>query len=349
MSSAALLLLLPFLRGAGGEPPPRPGQDALLGPAPEEPFSFGWLVRAFLTNSPEEAGAPGVAADASGFVLEDLDGYLAGAVGELAWRLGVDLDQAASGGELVVEDAYARWQTPGGPALVVGRFKARVVRSGSVPSDGLLFRERTFLGAAFDRWDDGLELGGLWDEFGYALALTDGANGEASEHFLSARGVWALVDEGMADREGAQGAPDHLRVVLGGAFFHDDALSDGGFAADLAFTYGPYGFHGEWASLGDDFTSEIDVFDGHRLTLGNGNPFSATLSRCLGERTEVGLRFQSADESDATEAFGLCASYTPAGGSLRLVADLELVEGDTRDFSLFTAGVQLGSSGRRGP
>lgn len=345
MSSAALLLVLSFLCG-GDDKGTAPAQaPARLPPAAQEPFSFGWLVRVFYTKSPEEAGAPGAPADASGFVFEDLDGHFAYESADLAWRLGVDLDRMTSGGEVEVEDAYARWQHLDGLALSVGRFKPRVVRSGSVPADGLLFRERTFLGAAFDRWDDGFELDGWRDEFGYALALTDGANGSASDHFLSARGIWALVDDGMANREGARGAPNHLRVVLGCGFFHDDAQSDGGFAADLAFTFGPYGFHTEWASLGDDFTRDIEVFDGHRLTLGDGEPFSATLSRRFGSEAELALRFQRADEADATEAVGLGASWNPGAGPLRFVADFERVEGDTRDFALFTAGVELGSSG----
>jgi hypothetical protein len=153
-----------------------------------------------------------------------------------------------------------------------------------------------------------------------------------------------LVDDGIADREGAFGAPRHLRVLLGFSFFQDDALSDDGFATDMALTYGPYGFLCEWASLGDDFAREIDVFDGHLMTLGDGQPFSATLSRRFGARAEVGLRWQRADEADDTEALGLSASWTPEAGGARLVADLEQVDGDARDFTLLTLGIELGSS-----
>jgi len=345
MSSAAPLLLLTLLSGGGDDPWLGPPEGAPLLRDETQPLRMGWLVRAFYSNSPPEAGAPGATADQSGFQLEDLDGFLAYETPDVAVRLSVDLDEAAEGGDVLVEDAWARWQHLDWMALAVGRFKPRVLRSNAVPQDGLLFRERTFLGAAFDRWDDGFELSGLWDEFGYFLALTDGANGDASEHFLSARGVWALVDEGFADREGALGAPNHLRVVLGAALFHDDGLSDGGFATDLALTFGPYGFHFEWATLGDNFTREVDVFDGHVMTLGDGHPYATTLSRRIGAHGELGLRMQQADEADDTQALGLSASWSPDGGALRFVADLEQVEGDTRDFSLFTVGVELGSSG----
>src|SRR5688572_18469461 len=168
MSSAALLLLLPFSRGAGeeGAPPQQaaaqqapaaqspatqspapqslaPQSKSALLPAASEPFSFGWLVRAFYTKSPEEAEGPLADADASGFVLEDVDGYFRYETADVALRLGVDLDELAEGGELEVEDAFGRWQVRDWLGLAVGRFKPRVVRSASVPADGLLFRERT--------------------------------------------------------------------------------------------------------------------------------------------------------------------------------------------------------------
>jgi hypothetical protein len=132
----------------------------------------------------------------------------------------------------------------------------------------------------------------------------------------------------------------------------DAALSNssgGGWGLDLALTFGPYSFHTEWASLDDEFARTIDVFDGYLITLGDGDPFAATFSRRLGEDGEVAVRFQGADDVDSTEAFGVGANWNPGAGPARFVADLELVEGDTRDFSLFSLGIVLGSSGLTRP
>ena len=312
------------------------------------PFSHGILVRTFFTASADEGKAALDGRDVSGFVFEDLDGYLAYEEGAGSLRVSVDVDS----GDVELEDAYGRWRFLDQLAVSAGQFKPRVLRSGSMPASELLFRERTFVGAAFDGWDDGLELGGHYDQWDYWLALTDGANASESDHFTSARIEWALYDAAFEDVEGARGSPNHLRAILGVAWFLDAAQSNadgGGFAGDLAVTFGPFSLHGEWASLDEEFARTIDVFNGYLITLGDGDPLSATLSRRLGEEAEVALRFQRADDSDSTEAFGLGANWNPGGGPARFVADVQLVEGDTRDFSLVSLGLVLGSSGLTRP
>mgnify|MGYP001175600910 CR=1 FL=1 len=318
---------------------------ALAAPAPsrsDRALAWGLLVRAFYTQSASEASnGPN---DVSGQVLEDVDAYFSFTHEGVAGRVSADFDQ----GDARLEDAYASWPGFGWLGLTAGQFKPRVVRSGSLPAGELLLRERTFLGAAFDLWDDGFELGGHYDQFDYWLAVTDGANGQAKDHFWSARAEWAFYDAGWEDREGARGAPNHLRALLGLMWFTDVAQSaadGGGWGGDLALTFGPYAFHAEWADLDSSFARTIDVFNGHLITLGDGAPRSATLSRRVGAQAEAVLRLQSADDLDATEAFSLGANWTPGGGAARFVADLALVEGDTRDFSLFSVGVQVGSSG----
>lgn len=304
--------------------------------------SQGVLIGAFYTNAPEEAGTG--ANDLSGQVFEDVDVFVAFDRGDVALRISADFDQ----GDAELEDAYGRWKRYDWFTLTMGQFKPRVVRSGSVPADGLLFRERSFLGAAFDGWDDGFELGGHYDQFDYWLAATDGSNGEQSDHFWSARGEWALYDAAWDDLEGARGAPNHLRVLLGATMFEDvtqSAADGGGYGGDLALTFGPYAFHAEWADLDESFARTVDVFDGALLTIGDGQPRSGTLSRRVGERAEAAVRFQKADDVDSTEALSLGANWSPGAAAVRFVADLALVEGDSRDFSVFSLGLVVGSSG----
>jgi hypothetical protein len=322
---------------------------AALAAAPESgPFSRGVLLRAFYTASADEAKAVSDDASVSGFTFEDVDVHFAYREGDIAWRVSADLDQ----GDLQLEDAYASWQHCDWLTLSAGQFKPRVVRNGSLPPDELLFRERTFLGAAFDGWDDGFELGGHYDQWDYWLALTDGSNGASSDHFMSARAEWALYDAAFEDREGARDAPNHLRALLGVTWFLDAAQSNsdgGGWGTDLALTFGPYALHGEFADLGEEFAREIDVFNGHPITLQDGQPFSVTFSRRVARDGEAAVRFQRADDADSTESFGVGANWSPGGGPARFVADLELVDGDTRDFSLFSLGIALGSSGLARP
>jgi len=313
-----------------------------LAPARSDGPSWGVLVRTFYTHAPVEAGAG--TNDVSGFVFEDVDLYLAARYDDLAWRFSAD----AAEGTANLEDAWASWHALDWLTLTAGQFKPRVARSGSVPEDALLFRERTFLGAAFDEHDDGAELGGHYDQFDYWLAVTDGSNGEGSDHFWSARGEWALYDAAWDDLEGAYGAPNHLRVLIGATKFEDVSISTahgGGWSSDLALTFGPYSFAAEYADLERSFARTIDVFDGHLITLGDGQPRSFTLSRRVGEGGEAAVRFETADDADSTEALVLGANWRPLGSLARFVADVAMVDGDTRDFSIFSLGVQIGSSG----
>lgn len=352
-----LLLCLPAL--GGGDPEPaspdswRELDDALarLGDDSAGPYALGALVRTFFTKSAAEASAG--SADVSGVVFEDVDVWAAAHLEGVDLRVSADFDRADSGaGNARLEDAWARWLYGTDLALTFGQFKPRVVRSGSLPDSELLFRDRTFLGAAFDGWDTGVELSGHYDQFDWWLALANGANGDASRNFWSARSEWALYDEAFDDVEGARGSPNHLCVLFGTTIFSDDAQSSskgGGYGADLALTFGPYAFHTEWMRLGDQFARTIDVFNGHPLTIGDGQPFSATWGRLLGTEAEAAVRFERADDADNTSSWGLAGSYFPGGGPVRLVADAARVEGDTRDFTLFSIGIQLGSSGLSRP
>ena len=317
--------------------------------ADESPLSWGGLVRVFYSASPEEATAG--SAEASGIFFEDVDLYFAHRGPVIGWRISADFDAALDEGSATLEDAHGIWRRGELVALTLGQFKPHVLRSGSIPADGLLFRDRTFLGAAFDQWDDGVGLEGTYDQFQWWLAVTDGENGQDADHFWSARGEWALFDAPWEDIEGARNAPNHLRVVLGGALFSDVSQSSsdgGGFGLDLACTFGPYSLHGEWAKLDDEFTRTIDVFNGYTLAIGDGKPLSGTLSCVLSPRSELALRFQQADDADETFAAGACATWSPLP-AFRVIADVSRVEGDTRDFSLLSLGLQLGSSGITSP
>jgi hypothetical protein len=303
---------------------------------------WGGLLRAFYAHADEETSTD--VGDVSGQLFEDVDLHFQRLEGELDWRVSVELDS----GEVRLEDGWARWRYAPWLGLLAGQFKPRVVRSGSVQPESLLFRERTFLGAAFDHWDDGLELGGHYDQFDYWLALGDGSNGSEKDHFWSARIEWAFFDEALPDREGAHDAPDHLRVLLGGFLFSDVALSSSkgnGFGGDLALTFGPYAFHGEWAALDEEFTRSAEVLNGISILIGDGSPLSATLSRRLGFGWEAAARWQRADDELDTEGYGVALDRSTSSAGARWVLDATRVESDDLDSWLFSVGLNAGSSG----
>jgi hypothetical protein len=339
-------LPLLFLFGLGGDelapaaPPPGP----LLVPARDEGAPrLGLLLRPFLTFSASEGGLG--SEDIAGQVFEDLDVWAAQTAGPFAWRLQAEFED----GEPVLEDAWARCVLAGEAALRVGQFKPRVVRSASIAEDGLLFRSRTFLGSAFESWDDGAELATSGERWSASLALTDGANGSESDHFWSLRGEWELYESDLVEKEGARGAENFLVSRLGVATFADVSQSSedgGGLAFDLALTYGPYSIAVEWAHLQDEFSREVDVFNGHVFDLGDGDPLAFTFGRTVGDELEAAIRYERAEDADDTTATRLALNWGRPGALARFLGEVGLVEAESRDFTLLSFGVVMGSSGQ---
>jgi hypothetical protein len=334
------LLLFSFL-GGDERVPAAPAGSGRLAASEDGAPELGFLLRPFYTFSASEAGLG--SEDVSGNVFADIDLWFGQRTQAFAWKLSADLED----GNARLEDAWARWRVRDDLGLTVGQFKPRVVRSGSVEDDGLFFRARTFLGAAFDVWDDGFELATKGERWSATLALVDGANGSRSDHFWSLRGEVELYESDLAEREGARDAENFLVARFGIATFADVSQSSqegGGLALDLALTYGPYSIHTEWAHLQDEFTREVDVFNGHVFDLGDGDPMSFTFGRCLGDEFEAALRYERAEDADDTTATLLGLSWARPGGA-RFVAEAGAVEAESRDFTMFSLGLVLGASG----
>lgn len=308
--------------------------------------TFGGLVRAFVASADDDVTSGGD--DVSGFDLEDVDVFFELEEEQFSVRVSAELDD----GNLGLEDGYARYRYSQALQLAVGQFKPRVVRSGSVQPGGLLFRERTFLGALFDVWDLGAELGGHYDQFDYWLAVTNAENGSESDHFWSVRGEWTLYEDPWADVEGAHGAPNYLRSLLGAFLFGDVALSSsdgGGYGVDFALTFGPYSFHAEWAHVDDAFVRPADVTVGPPLVLGgDASPLSATISRCLGTDWEGALRWQEADDADDTSGWSAAIDWFPGDGPLRWIADATRIEDDLDEGWILSLGIAIGASSAHG-
>lgn len=342
-----LLLLLPG-GGDGAAPAPLDWRALELGPGLVETTEddarprLGILLRPYYTFSASEGGAG--SEDVSGNVFEDLDLWLGQRSGAFAWRVSADFED----GSATLEDAWARFEPVRDVALAVGQFRPRVVRSGSLPEDALLFRARTFLGAAFDRFDDGVELAARGERWGALFALADGENGSDSDHFWSLRGEVELYEADLPEQEGARNSPNFLVARFGASTFADVSRSTqdgGGMAFDLALTYGPWSIHTEWAHLQEEFARDVDVFNGYVFTLGDGDPLTFTVGRTFGSELEAAYRYERGEDADDTLAHRLGLSWVPAGAPARFQAELGAVEADSRDFTLFSAGVVIGGSG----
>jgi len=316
--------------------------------ADDERPRFGILLRPYYTFSASEGGLG--SEDVSGNVFEDLDVWFGQRSAAFSWRVSAEFED----GEATLEDAWARFAPLAGfetmreVALTVGQFRPRVVRSGSLPEDSLLFRSRTFLGAAFDVFDDGFELAARGERWGAVAALLDGENGSDTDHFWSVRGELELYEADLPEREGARNSPNFLVARFGASTFAEVSRSSsdgGGVAFDLALTYGPWSIHTEWAHLQDEFARDVDVFNGYVFSLGDGDPLTFTMGRMLGTEFEAAARYETADDVDDTQALRLGVSWVPTGAPARFQTEVGSVEADSRDFTLVSVGVVIGGSG----
>ena len=312
---------------------------------PVEGLSWGGIVRAFYTYSQDDI-ATGGGDDISGFSVNDADLYFNVAVGDFVGRVSADF--APDGPEL--EDGYGTWLVADWFTVTLGQFKPRVVRSGIVDPETLVFKERTFLGASFDFWDVGVQVAGHYDQFDWWLAVTNASTGQRSDHLFVGRGEWAYYDEAWGDVEGAHGAPINLRLLFGiFAYTFTDVPGDGGdgWGGDMALTMGPHSLHAEVMGIDNGiFLANNSLRDMPSLVLdGRGRPFSATYGYLFANRWQLAARYQNLDDDRDTKIFSGAVNWFPLeDGPVGWVLDVTHVDSKGPDGLVISVGVNVGLS-----
>ncbi|MEW6074629.1 MAG: hypothetical protein AB1726_18805, partial [Planctomycetota bacterium] len=306
------------------------------------------LLRAFYTISEDTVGGATANESVSGVELADTDLAFDVARGSTAGRISFDL--AAETDRL--EDGYIRWETDRGYFVRLGSFKPRYLFSSTVDPELLLFPDRTFLGARFDDWDLGVELSRHYDQFDWWMAIMNGLSGTGADHLYMVRGEWAGYDAAWKPQEGARGAPQHLRTLLGATYVkesHTPGFGDmDAFGFDLALTYGPYALHTEIALLDDGAGGPVLGDGAPAVTLvGDSSPYAVTWSRMYGEEWQAALRYQKVDDGDRTRGYGFALHHYPETGPFGIVAEVLYVDSDAApEGAIFRLGLNAGRTRR---
>lgn len=354
MTIAALLLSPLLASGPGAGTPASDEQwlaldreletlaSALSGEA--GPVRYGGLVRAFYGYSENQFDAVGTG-ELSGFTLNDVDVFTEASFGDFSVRASFD----AGGGEAELEDGYAVLPWGDASRLRIGRFKPHVLRSASIDPENLLFKERTFLGSAFDRWDLGAEFFGEYDDFSYWFSATNGASGQGADHFYAARLEWLFYDPGLPLAEGARDRQDLLRMVAGATIFAESFTpgthDNDGWGLDGALALGPWAFHVEWLSLDTGF--EGTQGEGRERPIvfaGNSSPIALTFSCRFDEHWQGALRMDRADNDDDTEKRALALQYLPDERAVTWIFEAVDLQSDGEDGLVLHAGIAIGAS-----
>ncbi len=351
---------------------------------------MGWtaLIRIAYLYSNDEilTGLTSDDPNISGLNFKDVDVALWGSVGDYGWRISVDIGDNEAGAftdnDIELEDGYVFWNCGEYFVATLGQQQPYLLRSNEVDPENLLFIDRTALGSAVDFWDPGVSALGTWEQFRWSVGAMNGADGHIADHFYWARAEM-LFNMGAGIYEGAMGASDELNGTLGVSYFKNDTQVPGSgvttgigaessaILADVNGSLGQFGFGAEIAKLDDDFLATTDedymgVPNGLPTVLGatgsglvfggDSTPWNVTASFLINSEWEVGVRYESLDNTDALPVVGLdmgdhtilsaCVNWYQTGKNAKWQAQWSDVDADSGfpDGSVVQVGVSIGAS-----
>lgn len=323
---------------------------------------MGWaaLIRAALTYSSDDISTGG-GADTSGFNFNDVDLSFWGSQGSYRWRISGDIDDNEGGDNsaaFTLEDAYVAWSCGGMFEAMMGNMKPRISRSNSVNPEGLFFIDRSAIGSAFDGWDNGIAVNGMWEMINWYAYVMNGSNGHIRDHLYVLRGEYKMGD-GAGQFDGARGAGDVLNGTLGLTYLNDNTISGGDgdsdhamFLLDFSGSMSQFGFSAEMAQIDDEFTAATDEDFSNLATPlafdADSTPWNAAVTFMVNADWELGARLEDLDNGDTGDdnsILTLGASwYRGAVGAGKWTAQWSDVDGDTNEGSVFEVGYTIGAS-----
>jgi hypothetical protein len=320
----------------------------------DDTVNFGALLRTSLWSSSDFTSGSGE--DTLGFVMNDARVWGEGEVGEFSWRLsingyeqtGIDAvtdlltsTAATSDPGVVLEDAFGSVNLNENLQLTMGRFIAPSFQSANTRQDSLLFINRTVLGHFGYSWQEGVMLGGDYDDgLAWWIAAMNGGDGTDDELDLRGRIEYSTGDRVSGYNratEGALGSGDDLAATIGLTYADDGSVEDGTwFALDVSATVAGFYFHGEVAD-----------FDDGDPKFGGTSPFAATVSYAIPDTDfEIAARFEDLDDTAGTTVITFGANMYMEGHNGKWQLNFVSSENDIDDDgSALAFGLTVGTNG----
>ena len=302
-------------------------------------FSMLWRMHYLDTNYPSTTGG------ASGIQWSELELDLSGQTGDFAWHVGTEWGSTAG----TLEEGYATYLKPSWGAFTVGRFKAPILRSAALPGDRLLFVDRSILGRAFDRYDQGIMAIGEVQGVHWMLAWQNGLDGTGVNHLHSGRVEWRWGG-GVLNFEGAFSGQGHWNdpytsATLGLTAFNEERSIDGdAYGFDFAVTRGFWYGHIEALHLSRDLThyATTDIGMSPFSLEGSATPYSIAVGFVLvPEELEIAARYESLDDSLGTHLRTIGLNYFDRGFDRRFQVNVTDVDGALVDGLFCQIGIVL--------
>jgi hypothetical protein len=326
---------------------------------------LGALVRAaYISASGDDFDGIGGGEDQLGLVIDDVELWSQGQLGDYFWRVSVDFGDTFSpyfignllGGSLVntdredtLEDAFARWNFSENFNLQVGHFIFPTTFTSAANPDSLVLLGRTSVGEYFHTYGLGAMLTGDYEMLQWYLAAFNGADGTDDDQELRGRLVYN-IGAGANRTEGALGANDELNAALGLSYVDDGELDDGSVLVfDLTSTVAGFSLGGEFASFDEDHATVPAGFGptaGLAYTDGM-DVIAFTVGYLLTEEWEIAGRYEQLDDENDSTLMSIGVNYYQMGHNAKwqlmytdFASDLATDEG-----SLIGLGLTVGSNG----
>ena len=314
----------------------------------------GFIKTSFRYSDDKDAlfGANVDQKDEVGFKLDKVRIEITGDLGQdYSYKVSFDL----ADGTASTKDAYVSWKMAESVKGTMGRFKKPYLRSATVSDKNLLFYDRTAIGNFFDVREQGMMFNGNFDTIDWWIAGQN--NTEKDNDFnYTAHVVANLMGSGMGKVEGAYGAGEETNLMVGVTWSDDQNLDDGQTIAGEAYlTAGPFSLGGELVNFDKGTNDSYPGKNGDFLHYGSGNtnvdmdpsdatPWDVGGSYMFTDVYEGGVRYESADDSDNTEAFSVCVNRYIQGHDIKWTAQVlwSTSDVDFKEVTEWTLGLTVG-------
>lgn len=312
-------------------------------------FGVGGYVRSRYANSSDVDvdGNPATNDDLGGFNIDNARLIFDGSQGEY----GVHIELDAAGGSATLLDAFATFRIAEGITGQMGQFRAPFLWSALIDDNHLVLLDRTFSGNVFASRDQGLQVSGVFDQFGWWVALQNGQDGVADEYAWTARVQFNALGAGVGWQEGAYGASDETSLTVGAGYTDDGTPSDGAaFCIDVGFTQGAFSAHAELVDYDDDVTQTpglntstgVISSAGIAATADAETPWSATVGYMITPNEyEIVGRYEDIDDTNDTTAWVLGVNRYVAGHNAKWTLQFSSSDSDNTGIEADTLALGL--------
>jgi hypothetical protein len=315
------------------------------------PAATGASVSGFLRSSYANSGDFAAGGnDLGGFSIDDARLIFTGGIANFSLVIETDAstdnDQGVFGSvgsvsSLGVLDAYAAWNVTEELKVQMGNFRAPFLASSHRSEQNLLFMDRTLLGTAWAGRDEGVQVGGNWGMFGFAVAVQNGADSAGDDLAIAGRVEATPMGQSSA-HEGGLGATGDPSLTVGLGFYQDDGTIDDRTAmgVDATFTVGIF-------SAGIEF---VDYDEGIGLAvpgdvIADASPFNVYVGvMAMPDQLEFGLRYEDLDDDEDTTVVTIGANWYMQGHAAKWQANYSAADSDDalRDGDVIQVGLTVG-------